>query len=68
MKPALFHFSMKRTLCTPCFIQLAEVYDVRRTGQKTEKITCDECGRRRYGGEYTITKKRGTAHETVEGQ
>lgn len=48
---------MRRTLCTICALRLADAYDVRKIVGKTEKITCDECKRRRYGGAYLIEKK-----------
>lgn len=48
---------MKKCLCIPCALKLAEAFDVKKTGPKTEKITCDECGRRRFGCEHTVEKK-----------
>lgn len=48
---------MKMHLCTPCAVRLATAYDVRQTGGKVEKLTCDHCSRRRYGYEYTVEKK-----------
>lgn len=47
---------MKKELCVPCAIKLAGTKDVRKTAHRKNKITCAECGRRRYGGEYTVTK------------
>lgn len=46
-----------KTLCVPCAVRLAEHYDVRQTGRKSEKITCEECRKRRYGYAYTVAKK-----------
>lgn len=48
---------MKKELCVPCAIKLAGTKDVRKTAHRKEKITCDECGRRRYGGVYEVTDK-----------
>lgn len=48
---------MKRELCIPCAVKLAGAYDVRETRHHRDKITCAECGRRRYGNEYTIGQK-----------
>ena len=48
---------MKKELCVPCAIKLAGTRDVRKTAHRKEKITCDECGRRRYGGVYEVTDK-----------
>lgn len=47
---------MKKELCVPCAIKLAGTKDVRKTAHRKNKITCAECGRRRYGGEYTIAR------------
>lgn len=47
---------MKKELCVPCAIKLAGTKDVRKIAHRKNKITCAECGRRRYGGEYTVTK------------
>ena len=48
---------MKKELCVTCAIKLAGTKDVRKTAHRKDKITCAECGRRRYGGEYNITNK-----------
>lgn len=48
---------MKKEMCVPCAIRLAGTKDVRMTANRKGKITCAECGRRRYGNEYTVTKK-----------
>ena len=48
---------VKKELCVPCAIKLAGTKDVRKTAHRKEKITCDECGRRRYGGVYEVTDK-----------
>ena len=41
----------------PCAIKLAETKDVKKIAHRREKITCSECGRRRYGAEYEVGKK-----------
>lgn len=48
---------MKKELCVPCAIKLAGTKDVRKTAHRKGKITCAECGRRRYGSEYAVTRK-----------
>lgn len=48
---------MTRTLCVPCAEQMKEAYTVKRKPQKSAKITCDLCGKRRYGQEYEVTPK-----------
>lgn len=54
---------MKKELCVPCAIKLASTKEVRKTAHRREKITCAECGRRRYGGEYSVTRKTKTEQE-----
>ena len=51
---------MKREMCVPCAIKLAETKDVKKIAHRREKITCSECGRRRYGAEYEVGKKADT--------
>ena len=46
--------TMKRELCVPCAVKLAGTNDVRKIGHRRDKITCSECQRRRYGGEYEV--------------
>lgn len=36
---------MKREMCVPCAIKLAETKDVKKIAHRREKITCSECGR-----------------------
>ena len=48
---------MKKELCVPCKIQLEATKDVILTARRKEKITCAECGRRRYGNEYEVKRK-----------
>ena len=51
---------MKKEMCGPCAIKLAETKDVKKIANRREKITCSECGRRRYGAEYEVGKKTDT--------
>ncbi len=47
-------------LCGVCAAKLATAYAIRKVaGGVDNKITCAECGRRRYGGTYDVTKKGG---------
>lgn len=47
---------MKRELCKPCAVALSsQGKTVKRTGGRCEKITCAECGRRRFGYTYEVT-------------
>ena len=55
---------MKKTLCKPCALGLSSTgVGVKPIGARHEKITCEECGRRRFGLPYEVTqekkKKRG---------
>lgn len=58
---------MKRELCVPCSVKLAETNNVKKTRHRRDKITCDECKRRRYGGEYEVSPKaeKGAKHDTI---
>lgn len=55
---------MKKVMCVPCANGLrAEGKMVKMLPGKTAKITCEGCGRRRFGVEYDVTenaKKGGT--------
>lgn len=45
-------------LCGICAAKLGEVYTVRKIASGiNKKITCAECGRRRYGATYEVRKK-----------
>lgn len=45
--------SDRRTLCKPCAVGLShQGKRLKALPGKTEKITCAECGRRRYGLVY----------------
>lgn len=45
-------------LCKPCAIKLAaDGAAVKSTGGRTKKITCAECGRRRFGVAYQFKKE-----------
>lgn len=47
---------MKKLLCKPCAAALeANGKTVKPIGGRSEKITCDVCGRRRYGTAYDVT-------------
>lgn len=47
---------MKRLLCKPCAVALeGRGKTVKPAGGRSEKITCEECGRRRYGIAYEVT-------------
>lgn len=48
---------MKREMCVPCAIKVAETKEVKKIAHRREKITCSECGRRRYGAEYEVSQK-----------
>lgn len=47
---------MRKNLCKPCAADLQERgKTVKSAGGRSEKITCDECGRRRFGITYEVT-------------
>lgn len=47
---------MKKLLCKPCAVDLADRgKTVTPTTCRCEKITCAECGRRRFGIAYEVT-------------
>ena len=46
---------MKKKLCKPCAIKLTSLgYKVVHVYGKNEKVTCDECGNRRFGCTYEV--------------
>ena len=58
---------VKKLLCKPCTVALADRgKTVKLAAMRCEKITCAECGRRRFGIPYDVTgwptrrKKEGT--------
>ena len=58
---------VKKLLCKPCAVALADRgKTVKLAAMRCEKITCAECGRRRFGIPYDVTgwptcrKKEGT--------
>lgn len=59
--------TMKRELCVPCAAKLADTNEVKKTGYRRGKITCSECQRRRYGGEYEVSQKaeKGAKNDTT---
>ena len=50
---------MKKTLCKPCAVEIAARKDreVQQLPGRSEKITCDKCGRRRFGLPYEVKRK-----------
>ena len=47
---------MTKLLCKPCAVDLAaRGKTVKPVAQRCEKITCSECGRRRFGITYEVT-------------
>lgn len=50
---------MKKKLCKPCMLSLVEQgKTVSPLGGRSEKITCAECGRRRFGCSYDVTGRK----------
>lgn len=45
-------------LCVPCAEDLKTAYSVQKTGNIRDKITCENCRRRRYGNRYMVESKR----------
>ena len=49
---------MKKNLCTPCAMELTEKRSVQLISRGADqKVTCDHCGRRRFGGTYEVRWK-----------
>ena len=47
---------MKQDLCGACLAQVRADHAIKLlTRGVGNKITCDKCGRRRYGGTYEVT-------------
>ena len=47
---------MKRNLCVPCAAELSAKRAVQFIGHtRDNKITCEKCGRRRYGNTYNVS-------------
>ena len=47
---------MKKLLCKPCAVAMeARGKTVKPAAMRCEKITCAECGRRRFGVLYDVT-------------
>ena len=57
---------MKRLLCVPCAVKVAATKEVTKIGNRKDKITCTECGRRRYGNEYEVVRKTVAKAKTKE--
>ena len=50
---------LKRELCGRCAAILREKKDVQYiSGGVDHKVSCTECGRRRYGGVYDVKRKK----------
>ena len=59
--------AMRYDLCGACVEELKEGYDLKRIGGGVDnKITCVNCGRRRYGGTFELTKKEKSSEDTKE--
>lgn len=50
---------MKKNLCKPCAVATTARRDreVQQLPGRCEKITCDKCGRRRFGLPYEVKRK-----------
>ena len=65
---------MTKLLCKPCAVDLAaRGKTVKPVAQRCEKITCSECGRRRFGITYEVTgratrKKGGNEEMSQKGE
>jgi hypothetical protein len=50
---------MTKELCGECAALLREGFDVKRVGGGVDnKITCSNCGRRRYGATYEVSVRK----------
>lgn len=46
-------------LCVPCANRYSEAFTVKKvSGGADNKITCEHCKKRRYGGTYEVTRKK----------
>ena len=55
---------MKQDLCGACLAQVRADHGIKLlTRGVGNKITCDKCGRRRYGGTYEVTARDTTQHK-----
>ena len=45
-------------LCVPCAEDLKERYELKLIPGRAEKLTCDYCGKRRYGSTYEVEQKK----------
>ena len=50
---------MKQNLCQPCAVETAARKDraVQQSPGRSEKLTCDKWGRRRFGLPYEVKRK-----------
>ena len=44
-------------LCVPCAEDLKVTHNLTQIPGRSEKLTCDYCGKRRYGSRYEVEKK-----------
>lgn len=44
-------------LCVPCAEDLKERYDLTLIPGRSQKLTCEYCGKRRYGSKYEVEPK-----------
>jgi hypothetical protein len=50
---------MTKELCGKCAALLREGFDIKRVGGGVDnKITCSNCGRRRYGATYEVSVRK----------
>ena len=55
---------MKLDLCGACLAQVRADHAIKLlTRGVGNNITCDKCGRRRYGGTYEVTARDTTQHK-----
>lgn len=58
---------MTAELCKPCAIKMADKgVSIKPAGGRCEKITCAECGRRRFGISYQISEPENTEEAKKE--
>lgn len=54
---------MEQTLCRPCAEEIRRTRKIKALTGKAVKITCGECGRRRFGLTYEVEEERTAAPE-----
>ena len=51
---------MEKYLCKPCAVAMVSSgKKIKQVAGRCEKITCAQCGRRRYGVRYEVTDRKG---------